>query len=469
MVSVSSCYRMRSSKGGGQIKQVTSRKVNASDILLPPGYKIEAVAQGLTFPGAVTFDDKNNLYVLETGYSYGEVWLEPKLIQISGDEQKIIATGKKNGPWTDVMFYQGNFYVSEGGHSDGGKILRISPDGEITTLAESLPSWGDHHTNSIVIKDGYIYFGQGTATNSGIVGPDNKEYGWLTRKPDFHDIPCRDIVLSGQNFETENLLGETGNKVLTGAFSPYGKKTTAGQVIKGQIPCSGAVLRLPIAGGSLEVVAWGFRNPYGLAVSPDGKIYAAENAFDDRGSRPVWGAGDVLWEVKENTWFGWPDFAEGKAIQTTEEFKPPKKDNATRLLQQYPNEPPKPVAIFGVHSSACGFDFVKGGAFGHEGEAFVAEFGDMAPEVGKVLKPVGFKIVRVDVSSGIIRDFAVNKGKRNAPASKLKTGGLERPLSVTYNEHTASLYIADFGIMKMSKAGSHPQQKTGVIWKITRQ
>ena len=79
-----------------------------------------------------------------------------------------------------------------------------------------------------------------------------------------------------------------------------------------------------------------------------------------------------------------------------------------------------PTAVFAVHTSADGIDFSKGSSFGFEGEAFVAEFGDMAPNVGKVWDPVGFKVVRVDVKTGVIRDFAVNKGKRNGPASTLK-------------------------------------------------
>ena len=58
------------------------RQVNAADIELPKGYKIEPVASGFTFPGAVSFDDKGNVYVIETGYSYGEVFGNPKLSRI---------------------------------------------------------------------------------------------------------------------------------------------------------------------------------------------------------------------------------------------------------------------------------------------------------------------------------------------------------------------------------------------------
>jgi glucose/arabinose dehydrogenase len=318
-----------------------------------------------------------------------------------------------------------------------------------------------------VFKD-YVYFGQGSATNSGVVGPDNAEFGWLNRTKDYHDIPCKDITLSGENYSSENALTKDGTTVKTGGFVRYGTSTEKGQVIKGGVPCTGAVLRVPVSGGSVEMVAWGLRNPFGLAVSPEQKLYVTENAFDDRGSRPVWGAGDVLWEVQEGTWYGWPDFAEGKPIQNDEEFKAPSKDFVKPLLQQYPNTPPKPAAILGVHSSSNGFDFSRSAEFGFEGEAFIAQFGDMAPKVGKVLSPVGFKVVRVNVTTGAIYDFAVNKGKRNGPASYLKKGGLERPVAVKFDPSGNSLYIVDFGIMKMTKEGPKPQPGTGVIWKITK-
>lgn len=461
---------MKISDGGGQIGSVPARDIAAADILLPPGYKIDLVTKGFTFPTAATFDDKGNLYVIEAGYSYGEVWLEPRLIRVQPDGTQVeITRGPKNGPWTGLAFYKGNFYISEGGEAEGGKILRASPQGEINVLTADLPSVGDHHTNNLVIKDNYIYFGQGTATNSAIVGPENAEFGWLKRKKDFHDIPCRDVVLTGENYESPNVLTkDPDDKIFTGAFSPFGTPTTPGQVIKGRVPCTGSILRIPIDGGEVEMVSWGLRNPYGIGISEDGKLYTTENAFDDRGSRPVWGAGDVMWEIRPGVWYGWPDFSEGKPIKNDEEFKAPSEREVKPLIQELPNDPPTPVAVFGVHSSANGFDFSASEAFGYKGEAFVALFGDMAPGVGKVLKPVGFKIVRVNVNTGVVRDFAVNKGKRNGPASWLKSGGLERPVSVTFDPSGERLYIVDFGILKMTDEGAQPQEKTGVIWKVSK-
>lgn len=192
---------MRASKGGGQIGAIPQRQITASDIALQPGYKIEPVTSGLTFPTACTFDEQGNFYVIEAGYSYGEVWGEPKLLRIANDgKSTVIANGSRNGPWTGITFYDGAFYVAEGGEQEGGRILKITKDGNITALISELPSLGDHHTNGPVIKDGYIYFGQGTATNSSVVGTDNAEFGWLLRRKDFHDIPCADVILSGQNY-----------------------------------------------------------------------------------------------------------------------------------------------------------------------------------------------------------------------------------------------------------------------------
>ncbi|GHA69281.1 PQQ-dependent sugar dehydrogenase [Pontibacter akesuensis] len=467
---LSGCFHLLPSDGGGQGDIRTDiRPTDPGDIALPEGYKAEVVATGLTFPTGVAFDAQGQLYVVESGYSYGEVFLEPKLLRVEPNGTvATVATGQRNGPWTGVTFHNGNFFVGEGGELEGGKILRISPEGSITPLVENLPTMGDHHTNGPVIgPDGNLYFGLGTATNSAVVGPDNYDYGWLKRFPDFHDIPCRDIVLKGLNYTSTIPLESKSGVQTTGAYVPYGTPTREGEVIKGSIPCSGAVMRITPEGGQLELVAWGFRNPYGLAFAPNGQLYISENSFDVRGSRPIWGTADYLWKVQPDTWYGWPDFAGGLAMNG-DRFEAPDKKAPQVLLAQHPNQPPKPTADLGVHSSSNGLDFSRSNAFGYQGEVFVAQFGDMAPEVGKVLAPVGYKVVRVNVENGVVTDFAANKGKKVAPASKLKTGGLERPVSVKFSPDGQSMYIVDFGVVKMTEKGAEPQVKTGVIWKITK-
>jgi glucose/arabinose dehydrogenase len=316
----------------------------------------------------------------------------PRLLRLrEGQAPEVIASGD-NGPWTGVVFHAGAFYVAEGGQKTGGKILKITRDGAITPLVEGLPSLGDHHTNGPAIgTDGYLYFAQGTATNAGIVGTDNAEFGWLERHPEFHDVPCRDVVLTGANSESDNpLTADKGDRATTGAFSRFGQATSKGQVITGQVPCNGAVMRLPLAGGPVELVAWGFRNPFGLAFAPDGALYATDNGYDDRGSRAVFGAADVLWRVTPGAWYGWPDFSESRPIYQDaawgDHYRVPGKDTPARLLAELPGRPPEPSALFPVHASADGLDFSRSPEFGYVGEAFVALFGDQSPTVGKRLQ-----------------------------------------------------------------------------------
>jgi glucose/arabinose dehydrogenase len=462
------CFRVLPSAGGGTARFVPPRVVNAADVAVPRGFVIEAVATGLTFPSGVAFDDAGRVYVTETGYAYGEVWTTPRVLRVDGRSTTVIASGDRGAPWNGLTFADGALFVAAGGERDGGKILRVGFDGAITTVVDDLPSRGDHHTNGpLAGRDGWLYFGQGTVTNSAVVGADNFEFGWLRRAPQFHDVPCTDVTLRGQNFTTADLLGEQRGTVSTGAFSPFGSPTHAGEVIRGALPCNGAVLRVQPRGGPLELVAWGFRNPFALAVAPDGRLFATDNGYDDRGSRPVHGAADYLWAVDPGRWYGWPDFSGARRLDDGDHFVPPGKAAPQPLLVSPPGAPPRPAAAFGVHASADGFDFSRSAAFGWPGQAFVAEFGDQAPQVGKVLAPVGFKVVRVDPATGVVTDFAVNRGATNGPASRLKSGGLERPVAARFDPSGSALYVVDFGVLTTTPRTA-PQQGTGVLWRIRR-
>lgn len=467
LTGLASCFPALPSSGGGQTEYRPPREVDAADVVLPDGYRIKAVAQGLTFPTGVTFDDEGRAYVVEAGYSYGEVVTTPRLLRFGANGGvEVVATGS-SPPWNGVAFHDGAFYVA-GGTFRGGHVSRITPDGTVTPLVQNLPSFGDHHTNGPVVgPDGLLYFGQGTATNSGVVGPDSADYGWLHRRPDFHDVPCEDVTLLGRNFRSGNpLTSRPDDGAVTGAFVPFATPTAAGQVVPGRVPCGGAVMRVPPQGGPLELVAWGFRNPFGLAWSPEGEFYALDNSYDVRGNRPVFGSGDLLWRVEAGAWYGWPDFHGGRSLTVEDQYRPPGLAAPGSLIEP-PGKPPRPAALLGVHSSSNGLDFSRSMAFGHVGEAFVAQFGDMAPGVGKVLSPVGFKVVRVDVATGVVEDFAVNRDP-HGPASKTGSGGLERPIAARFSPDGTALYVVDFGVMTIGE-DPQPKEGTGVLWRITRE
>ena len=459
------CFPVLPSRGGGQTEFEPPRQVDPADVALPDGYEIEVIATGLTFPSGVAFDDQGRVHVVEAGYSYGEVVTTPRLLRVEPDGALTTVASGDNPPWNGVDFHDGAFYVA-GGTLDGGEVLQIGSDGGVTPLLEGLPSFGDHHTNGPVVgSDGWLYLGQGTATNSGVVGTDSAEFGWLHRYPDFHDVPCEDVRLAGRNFTSPDPLSEGAGNVETGAYVPFGTSTEPGQVIRGAVPCNGAVMRVRPDGTDLEVVAWGFRNPFGLAFAPDGALYVTDNQYDVRGSRPVFGTGDLLWRVTPGAWYGWPDFHGRRPLTDADFFQPPGEPAPGLVLAEHPGAPPAPTAVLGVHSSSNGMDISSGEPFGYAGEAFIAQFGDMAPGVGKVLAPVGFKVVRVDLETGVVRDFATNFAEADGPASYIGNRGLERPVAVRFDPTGAALYVVDFGVMTIGE-NPQPQPGTGVLWRI---
>jgi glucose/arabinose dehydrogenase len=507
-VSMAACLgALLPSAGGGQTEASGPRRLVPGDVLLPDGFEIRVVAANLTYPTGVTFDDQGRVHVVEAGYSYGERFETPRLLRLEADGAMHEVARGDDSPWTGVTSHRGVFYVTEGGvRGGGGRILRITPEGAMTSLVEGLPSAGDHHVNGPVVgPDGFLYFGIGTATNSGIVGPDNHAFGWLRRLPRFHDVPCQDVTLAGVSYESRDVLAAASDRMVsTGAYSPFGEPTPAGQVVRGRVPCSGAIFRAPlepdvpssegaptaraaaqgcaeppalalpaderariVAPRQPELVAWGLRNPFGLAFAPDGRLFATDNGADRRGSRPIYGAADVLWEVHPGQWYGWPDFVEGRPVDQPR-YGEGSSGAPKRLLAKSPMIPPKPKAFLAVHSSSDGLDFSRSEEFGHSGQAFIAQFGDQAPAVGKVFAPVGFRIVRVDVSTGVIADFAVNRADSSGPASKLGLGGLERPVSLRFDASGRTLYVVDFGELVVDGQTLIPRPHTGVLWAITR-
>jgi hypothetical protein len=107
---------------------------------------------------------------------------------------------------------------------------------------------------------------------------------------------------------------------------PFGAPTTPGQVIKGVTLCGVPILSFDPnnAMSTIRTHAWGFRNLIGLAWNKKtGQMYAAENGYDVRGSRPVKDNMDATLKVKEGVWYGVPDFSAGREPLTDPKFEVP--------------------------------------------------------------------------------------------------------------------------------------------------
>src|ERR687889_2033209 len=316
-----------------------------------------------------------------------------------------------NGPITDIEFYNGKLYVSHRGIISTVELQT----GLVKDIIVGLPSIGDHHNNQIAIggPDNRIYFGQGEATNSGVVGEDNFRLGWTKTAPYFHDIPAKNITLTGQNFITKNpLTAEPNDNATTGAFVPFGTSTYAGQVILGNIKCNGCILSAKLDGTDLKLVGWGLRNPTGLAFNEEGRLFAVNHGADQRGSRPIANDSDKFHEIKLNdtAFYGWPDFFGNAEPVTDPKFKSPRGGGNTSLQLLMQNHPSveKPLVLFEPpHTSGIQIAFANE-SFGFQGEAFVAQMGTDAP-ISRTLPPpgtiIGQNVVHVNIDNKTITDF----------------------------------------------------------------
>ena len=442
------------------------RSYDPSHVLVPDGYTVEVVASGFNAPVHCCFDDAGSAYVTECGH---KIDAKPRIMKVdttTGAMETFFELPfdqwRKTGAVTGACWHDGALYVM-----NTDTLSRIDADGSLQPVVEDLPGRGDHQSNYPAVgPDGKLYFGQGTATNTAVVGADNFAYEWLRFFPDFHDRPGADVVLTGQNYEFPNVLGSVTETVKTGAYVPFGTETVPGQVIKGEVKCNGAVLRCNPDGSDLELVAWGLRNPYGIAFDPQGRLFATEHGIDERNARHIIGDQEDFYEITEGAWYGWPDFASG--IRLDDPYWGDGGRGREPVLAEHPDpNPPKPFVTFDQHSGPNGVDFSPDPAFGFEGDAFVALFGDITPVTTRLTTPSGFKVVRVDMDSRTVVDFAVNKIQ--GPASKLPHRGFERPSHCQFGPDGA-LYVVDFGQISLApeKGGIRVHQGTGTLWRIRR-
>ncbi len=84
----------------------------------------------------------------------------------------------------------------------------------------------------------------------------------------------------------------------------------------------------------------------------------------------------------------------------------------------------------------------------------------------KLVGPIGYKVVLVNVDNGQVEDFVRNT--EQGPASRLSDDnpGLERPVDIKFGPDGA-MYILDFGQMQMQGGKENIAPRTGKIFKLT--
>lgn len=434
-------------------KQVTNINYGVE---LPGGYKISKFTSNLTFPTGITFNDIGEMYVIESGYKVGPVQGAARVLKVNPDGSTTEFVRGFNAPVLGIAWYRGYLYISESGYP--GQITKIASNGTRKTLIRGLPTGGDYGLGEIVFGPGdKMYFGVGSATNSGVVGSDN---GWLAKRPKFHDLTCRSYELVGQNYVSENpLTPESGDITVTGAFQSFGVSVKPDQVVSRNFPYTGAVYEANIDGTGLVVYADGLRNPFGLGLGSGGNLFATDNGMDIRGSRPVADAPDTFEQVFPGEWYGWPDYS-ARIPLTDPRFKPPGGSQPQFLIKNHPPLAEGPVSVFKPHSVPTKFDFSTSDQFGFTGQAFIALFGHLYHEGKTLPEQAGFKVVRVNPETGNVSDFMTVM----YPGAENK--GPVHPIQAKFSPNSTELYVVDFG--ERGDTGKPPTSNSGAIWRITR-
>src|SRR5438034_513480 len=375
---------------------------HGQDIVVPQGFEVSVFAKGLNFPTAVAFRGdarRFEVFVLESGHGLPSRCNNEEMFQTTFPSSSnpftpdilvfdqsgtkigsplgkpttaLTPTGgtdvfQPHGPAIDIAFENG----FKGGRlfaTDSNQAIRAANNnaqnnssrivtvdlktGKVTPFISGLPT-GDHPAEQITFKDGWIYWSQGSTTNSGVVGRDNG--GGANQ----HDIPCQDITLSGHVFDS-------GGGVTTSGYSDFGTHRTTVRAFDGATGmgiCDGAILRAKVNArdpkSTIEPFSWGYRNPYGIRFAPDdhalkGGLFVTENGEDERGARPTNNSPDRLQLAQQNRdgspdFHGWPDRS-GCLDSTQAVFNPvggPGDDNAAALVgkpvQHVLAFPPQPI------------------------------------------------------------------------------------------------------------------------------
>jgi len=538
---------------------------SGEDILVPPGYKVEVFASGLNFPTNIAFlgtGTNFEVYVTEAGTSLpgrcnaaidypSPDSANPFLPQVRVLDQignSLRTLGRPpsvalredpaflHAPTIGIAFEHefdgGGLFVSDSrqgvrgalGPKNSSRIVGLNRmTGALTQLITGLPT-GDHPTEQLTVKNGFIYWSQGSVTNSGVVGHDNgADVGGPPDLDAQHEIPCQDVVLSGNNFDS-------GDGHVTGGWLSHGLPGVAGQVVPAfdsatQLGmCTGAILRATLGNlqNSVEPVSWGYRNPFGIRFPPNkhplnGALLITENGEDERGARPTNNSPDRLQVTRGGLdYHGWPDRF-GFLDSTQALFNPVggpaddcvacAKGKPVRPLLKFAPQPPiAPLALEPANVAAVGLDFAPDSFAGggntddkvKRGDAFVTREGDFGfskangePEAGHDIERVhflnggGIQLSRFAFNCKVQNQVTEGGRKRcTVPEEQgftSKIRGINRPVDGKFGPDGA-FYLVDFGAVRDFGRSDHRTKfknpddaplvqipGTGVIWKISKQ
>lgn len=381
-----------------------TKNIETKDDSLNYNVKYKGLKDAVDF----TVDKQGNYYIA----------YENKIQLIKRDGKSYDVLKDKNLSICSIEYADNKLY-----YFSGTKVFCYNLDNQkISEIINNIPSYGDYKNSIIRIRGDYLYISIGSATNSGVVGEDNL---WVKDNFYAHDVTPKDITLKGLNF----------GQGKTGAFQSYRTKSIKGQIIPEHFPGNASVVIYNLKTGNSETLAWGIRNITGMDFNSDGKIIASVGGMEDRGSRPIKGDTDYIYEIKKGVWYGWPDYSGGDPV-TSPKFKTTKGVTPQFILENHPTtNPPAPLyqhnavgtikslavdsnSIMGQKNCIYFYDKLNNVIYGYMGSGAIKE--EIKFNENASIPSIKFEektLTVLDSKGGCL--FTIEKGKHN---SGLKVG-----------------------------------------------
>lgn len=469
----------------------------------PAGYELRRFATGFTAPTAMAWDADGSLLVAE-----GVRGEEPRIWRVPANGSRpILFYPRENvllpfripktgwqmyGPIGGMVVVDGNVIVSHRDENDLGVITALDSKGGHKVLAAGFPAQGDNGLTDVAVdpRTGRIWFGCGSATNSGVVGLDNWAAGWVRIHPEVHDMPFHDIEELGYKFQTINpLAGLFGpaDIAVTAPFQAFNQNFAVHVRGSPDGKPNAAIYSVAPEGGFPTVEGTGMHLPRGITFNDLGQPYVVNDgmAMPQGCTRPIKNDPDSLIRLPPGQpWLGWPEYSTDFQPISDPRFQPPEWMIAPSgypqvrwLIDQRASGLTPPIrdtmleTAFPPLSGAAKMAFAPGvGAFKEfHGSVIIALSGDKSPFAsGGIMlpRPVGFKVVMVDLDRHITRDFVRNVG--DLPGSQINPHNpslLERPLDIKFGPD-GSMYILDEGRMEVKHAQDRFDSNSGQIFRL---
>src|SRR5262245_1502007 len=464
------------------------RPIDRSIVEGPPGVDVKLAAFNLTAPCAVawvtaegpykgsmivaetgTYDTKPRIYGFKPDGTWFEIYPRPQRFPFGILPQ----SDRIYGPIGGMVVSGEEIFVTHRDIGGRGVISSFGLTGLRSTVVADLPAEGDYSVTDIAIHpiSGRLWFGLGSATNSGVVGLDNWEVGWVNDHPECCDLPAVSLKILGYRYFTRNPGGgwfRGPDNVGTAPFHPFGKRNLLTIPPAPNDRPTSAIYSVSPTGGDLRVGAHGIRMPPGLAFDECAALFRTNTGMELRGTRPVKDDPDVLLKILPRTWYGFPDFSTTLIPISDKRFEPPKEimdkleyPEVSSLIDHVASTLSDPglfrdsvlMSEFPWQSGAAKLAIVPAtaGLKPFRGNAIVALNGDRSPFAtgGVKLNPsVGGKIIRVDLTNRQIDDFVRNTRGMPASLQGKDVEALERPIDIKFSPD-GKLYIVDYGQMEM--------------------